>query len=136
MRNKRELLRDSKTIAVVGLSPRSDRPSHTVSKYLQSQCYRIIPVNPTLEEVLGEKCYPDLVSIPQRIDMVDIFRRSEEVAPIVDEAIQIGAKAVWMQDGVINEPAAAKAIEAGLDVVMDDCTARQHRRLTAEGLLP
>ncbi len=136
MRNKRELLRDSKTIAVVGLSPRSDRPSHTVSKYLQSQGYRIIPVNPTLEEVLGEKCYPDLVSIPQRIDMVDIFRRSEEVAPIVDEAIQIGAKAVWMQDGVINEPAAAKAIEAGLDVVMDDCTARQHRRLTAEGLLP
>ncbi len=115
-----EQLTNSKTIAVVGLSPDPERPSHYVSKYLQGQGYRIIPVNPLLQEVLGERCYPDLASIPEPVDMVDIFRRTEHVGPIVDEAIAIGAKYVWMQDGVVNEAAAAKAAEAGLSVVMDN----------------
>ncbi len=113
-------LTNSKTIAVVGLSPDPERPSHYVSKYLKEQGYRIIPVNPLLQEVLGERCYPDLASIPEPVDMVDIFRRSEHVGPIVDEAIAIGAKYVWMQDGVVDEEAAAKAAEAGLSVVMDN----------------
>ena len=113
-------LTNSKTIAVVGLSPDPERPSHYVSKYLKGQGYRIIPVNPLLQEVLGERSYPDLASIPEPVDMVDIFRRSEHVGPIVDDAIAIGAKYVWMQDGVVNEEAAAKAAEAGLSVVMDN----------------
>ena len=98
-----EQLTNSKTIAVVGLSPDPVRPSHYVSKYLQEQGYRIIPVNPRLQEVLGERCYPDLPSIPEPVDMVDIFRRSEYVGPIVEEAIAIGAKYIWMQYGVIND---------------------------------
>ena len=113
-------LTNSKTIAVVGLSPDPERPSHYVSKYLQGQGYRIIPVNPLLQEVLGEKCYPDLSSIPEPVDMVDIFRRSEHVGPIVETAIAIGAKYVWMQDGVVNEAAASSAMKAGLSVVMDN----------------
>ena len=115
-----EQLTNSKTIAVVGLSPNPERPSHYVAKYLQEQGYRIIPVNPLLQEVLGEKCYPDLGSVPEPVDMVDIFRRSEHVGPIVDDAIAIGAKYVWMQDGVVNEEAAASARSAGLSVVMDN----------------
>ncbi len=115
-----EQLTNSKTIAVVGLSPNPERPSHYVSKYMKEQGYRIIPVNPLLQGVLGEKCYPDLGSIPERVDMVDIFRRSEYVGPIVEEAIAIGAKYIWMQDGVVNEDAAANAAEAGLSVVMDN----------------
>ncbi|MCH7626952.1 MAG: CoA-binding protein [Chloroflexi bacterium] len=115
-----EQLTNSKTIAVVGLSPNPERPSHYVAKYLQEQGYRIIPVNPQLQEVLGEKCYPYLGSIPEPVDMVDIFRRSEHVGPIVDDAIAIGAKYVWMQDGVVNEEAAASARSAGLSVVMDN----------------
>jgi predicted CoA-binding protein len=113
-------LEGSQTIAVVGFSPRPERPSHYVAKYLQEVGYRVIPVNPTLEEGLGERCYPDLESIPDRIDMVDIFRRSEFVGPVVDSAIAIGAKFVWMQDGVVDEEAAARATAAGLSVVMDD----------------
>lgn len=136
MRTKAELLKESKNIAVVGLSPNPDRPSHEVAAYLKSQGYHIIPVNPLLKEALGEKSYPDLLSIQEPVDMVDIFRRSEEVMPVVEQAIAIGASCVWMQDGVINEAAAAKARDAGLDVVMDDCTARQHRRLSAQGVLP
>lgn len=115
-----ELLRDSKTIAVVGLSDNPARDSHRVSSYLQSQGYRIIPVNPTIEEVLGEKSYPDLTSVPEPIDLVDIFRRSELVPPVVDEAIGLGVKYIWMQDGVINPEAAAKAEAAGIPVVMND----------------
>ena len=115
-----EQLTNSKTIAVVGLSPDPERPSHYVSKYLQEQGYRVIPVNPLLQEVLGEKCYPNLSSITEPVDMVDIFRRSEHVGPIVDEAIAIGAKYVWMQDGVVNEEAAANARSAGLSVVMNN----------------
>ena len=113
-------LRESKTIAVVGLSPNPERDSHRVSRYMQQQGYRIIPVNPMAEEVLGEKSYPDLTSVPEPIDMVDIFRRSELVAPVVDQAIEVGAKYIWMQDGVVDEASAAKAEEAGILVVMDN----------------
>jgi len=115
-----EQLRNSKTIAVVGLSDNPERASFGVAKYLQAQGYRIIPVNPMVSEVLGEKSYPDLKSVPETIDMVDIFRRSELVPPVVDEAIEVGAKYVWMQDGVIHPEAAAKAEAAGIPVVMDD----------------
>jgi len=113
-------LTGSKTIAVVGLSPRPERPSHYVAKYLQEQGYRVIPVNPQLDNVLGEKCYPDLKSIPEPVDMVDVFRRSSLVGPIVDDAIEIGAKYVWMQDGVVDEEAAERAESAGLGVIMDN----------------
>ena len=115
-----EQLRNSKTIAVVGLSDNPERISYGVSKYMQSQGYRIIPVNPMIEESLGEKSYPDLKSVPEHIDMVDIFRRSELVAPVVDEAIEVGVKYIWMQDGVIDQESAAKAEAAGIPVVMDD----------------
>ena len=115
-----EQLRESRTIAVVGLSTNLDRDSHRVARYMQSQGYRIIPVNPNVDEVLGEKCYPDLPSVPDPIDMVNIFRRSELVMPVVEQAIEVGARYIWMQDGVINEEAAEKAREAGIPVIMDD----------------
>ena len=112
-------LSNSRAIAVVGLSPKPERPSHYVAKYLQEQGYRIVPINPLVEEVLGEKSYPDLRAVPFPIDMVDIFRRSELVAPVVDDAIAVGARYIWMQDGVVDEEAAATARAAGLKVVMD-----------------
>ena len=115
-----EQLRNSNTIAVVGLSDNPARDSHRVSSYMQSQGYRIIPVNPMIEEALGEKSYPDLKSVPEPIDMVDIFRRSELVPPVVDEAIDVAVKYIWMQDGVINPEAAAKAEAAGIPVIMND----------------
>jgi predicted CoA-binding protein len=115
-----EQLRNSKTIAVVGLSDNQQRDSHRVARYLQSQGYRIIPVNPMIEETLGERSYPDLKSVPEHIDMVDVFRRSELVPPVVDEAIEVGVRYIWMQDGVINHEAAAKAEAAGIPVIMDD----------------
>ncbi len=115
-----EQLSRSKTIAIVGLSPNPDRPGHYVAKYLQEQGYRVIPVNPLIDEALGAKSYPDLKSIPEPIDMVDIFRRSELVGPIVDEAIAVGARYIWMQDDVEDEDAAAKARAAGLSVVMNN----------------
>ena len=114
-----DILKRAKTIAVVGLSPNPERTSHGVSKYLQSHGYRIIPVNPVAEEVLGEKSYPDLLSIPEKVDIVDVFRRPSEVMPVTEESIKIGAPVIWFQDGVINEEAAAKARGAGLTVVMD-----------------
>ncbi|MBI4202388.1 MAG: CoA-binding protein [Chloroflexi bacterium] len=113
-------LTESKVIAVVGLSPNPERDSHRVAKYLQTVGYKIIPVNPLIDEVLGEKSYPDLKSIPMPVDMVDIFRRSELVAPVVDEAIEIKAKFVWMQDGVIHQESADKATAAGIPVIMDN----------------
>jgi len=125
----REILTNSKIIAVVGLSPKPERDSYEVAHYLQEAGYKIIPVNPMAKEILGEKVYLDLASIPEKIDIVDIFRRSEHVPPIVDEAISVGAKTVWMQLGVVNEDAANKATEAGLDVVMDRCILREHKRL-------
>jgi predicted CoA-binding protein len=129
MSAEEEILSFSRVVAVVGLSSKPDRPSYKVASYLKKQGYNIIPVNPTEKEILGEPCYPDLASVPTSIDVVDIFRRSAEVPPIVEEAIRIGAKAVWMQEGVINEEAAARAREAGLMVVMDKCMRKEHRKL-------
>ena len=123
-----KILRSAKTIAVVGLSADPARPSHGVARYLQRAGYRIIPVNPNVDEVLGERAYPTLSRLPGPVDVVDIFRRSEFVGPIVDEAIAIGAGAVWLQDGVVDEAAAERARAAGLDVVMDDCMMRRHAR--------
>ena len=120
------ILASAHTIAVVGLSPDPRRPSHGVARYLQRVGYRIIPVNPTIAEVLGERAYPNLRQVPEPVDVVDVFRRSEFVGPIVDDAIAIKAGAVWLQDGVIDEAAAARARAAGLDVVMDDCMMRRH----------
>jgi predicted CoA-binding protein len=131
VRSIEEILLESKTIAVVGLSPRPDRDSHGVAKYLQSQGYRIIPVNPAIQEVLGERCYPSLRDVPERIDLVDIFRRPEGVPAVVDEAIEVGARAVWMQKGVVHEEAARKARSRGLDLVMDRCAHCEHEALAA-----
>ena len=116
-----ELLRQSKTIAVVGLSPKDARPSNDVARYLLAAGYTIIPVNPGHDEILGLKCYPNLLDIPVKVDIVDIFRNSADVGPIVKDAIQIGTKAVWMQIGVIDQAAAKRAEAAGLTVVMDRC---------------
>ena len=123
-----EQLKNSKTIAVVGLSGDPERTSYRVTQYMQQQGYRIIPVNPMVEEVLGEKSYPDLKSVPEPIDMVNVFRRSELVPTVIEEAIEIGVKYIWMQDGVINPEWAAKAEAAGIPVIQDDRTLRQHRR--------
>jgi uncharacterized protein len=124
-----EILHSCRVIAVVGLSAKRFRPSYGVAEYLQRAGYKIIPVNPMETEVLGERAYPDLDSIPGPVDMVDIFRRSEFVPEIVEAAIRKGAKAVWMQEGVIHEAAAERAEEAGLSVVMDRCILKDHRRL-------
>lgn len=122
------LLRSAKTIAVVGLSSRKSRVSYGVSSYMQSVGYKIIPVNPNETSVLGEKAYASLEEVPEKIDIVDIFRRSEFVPEVVDSAIRVGAKAIWMQEGVIHEEAAAKARAAGLFVIMDRCILKEHRR--------
>lgn len=128
-----DLLRTSRVIAVVGLSSKRWRPSYGVSEYMQRQGYRIIPVNPRETEVLGEKAYPDLDSVPEPVDIVNIFRRSEFVPEIVEAAIRKGARAVWMQEGVVNEEAARRAAEAGLVVVMDRCILKEHRKISAAG---
>ncbi len=120
---------DYKTIAVVGISDNPERPSNFVAKFLEEQGYNIIPVNPNLTEWEGKKCYPDLLSIPVRVDVVDIFRRSEAVPSIVDEAIAIKVKVVWMQEGIVNEEAAAKARDEGIEVVMDRCMKKEYIRL-------
>jgi predicted CoA-binding protein len=125
----RDLLRDSHTIAVVGLSSKRFRPSYGVAEYMQKEGYRIIPVNPNESEVLGEKSYARIEDIPERIDIVDIFRRSDFVGPVVDSAIKIGARVIWMQEGVVHEEAAQKARAAGLAVVMDRCILKEHMRL-------
>lgn len=118
-----------KTIAVVGMSPKPERPSHYVALYLREQGYEIIPVNPGQTEIVGETCYPSLKDIPKPVDVVDVFRRSEHVLPIAQTAIEIGAKALWLQDGVINEEAAKLAEDAGMLVVMNDCMLRRHRQM-------
>ena len=128
----RSILESTRTIAVVGISGNPDQVNHTVPKYLQSQGYKIIPVNPTIDEVLGEKAYSDLLAIDSPVDVVEIFRRNEAVPEIVDQAIKIGAKVIWMQEGVMNEIAAETAREAGLEVVMDTCMRATHKRLFAE----
>ncbi len=118
-----------KTVAVVGMSPKPERPSHYVALYLQENGYRIIPVNPGHDEIAGLKSYPSLVDIPDKVDVIDVFRRSEFVEPIAKDAIRIGAKALWLQDNVVNVDAAKLAEDAGLMVVMNDCMLRQHRQL-------
>jgi uncharacterized protein len=124
----RSILAGAKTIAVVGLSTDKRRAGHYVPAYLQQQGYRIIPVNPHLKEALGEKAYADLLGVAEPVDLVLLFRRSEAVPPFVEQAIQIGAKAIWMQSGIVNEAAAAEARRAGLQVVMDACMLIEHRR--------
>ncbi|MBZ5604891.1 MAG: CoA-binding protein [Acidobacteriia bacterium] len=130
MSNIPELLKSTRTIAVVGLSSSPMRPSNGVSEYMKRVGYRIIPVNPNETEVLGEKCYATLEEVPEPIDMVNVFRRPEHVPAIVETAIRIGAKSLWLQEGVIHEKAAQRARDAGLEVVMDKCILKEHRKLS------
>jgi predicted CoA-binding protein len=125
----RRILKSCRTIAVVGLSANWFRPSYFAAKYLQEHGYRIVPVNPMYQEILGEKCYRSLSEIPYKVDIVDCFRRSEEIGAIADATIAIGAKVLWMQLGVVNEEAKKKAEAAGLEVVMDRCMKIEHARL-------
>jgi predicted CoA-binding protein len=124
-----KILESAKTIAVVGLSSKPWRPSFGVSAYMQKQGYHIIPVNPNVGDALGESSYERLDDVPEPIDIVNIFRRSEEVGPIVDAAIRLGARCIWMQEGVVDHEAAARAEAAGLDVVVNRCILKYHRRL-------
>jgi predicted CoA-binding protein len=124
-----ELLRSARTIAVIGLSSKRYRPSYSVTEYMQNAGYHIIPVNPHETEVLGEKAHTDLDAVSEPVDIVDIFRRTEFVPEIVEAAIRIGARAIWMQEGVVHEEAAKKARAAGLEVIMDRCILKEHRRM-------
>ena len=124
----RRILDECRTIAVVGLSSDPSRPSNSVSGYMRRNGYRVIPVNPNETSVLGEKAYPDLFAVPGKIDLVDVFRRSDEAGKAVDQAIAVGAKAVWLQEGVIDPAAAQRALDAGLMVVMDRCWLKEHIR--------
>ncbi len=126
-----EILRKYRTIAVVGLSSDETRESLGVAAYMQAAGYRIVPVNPVETEVLGEKAYPTVVSIPSQVEIVDVFRRPEALPGVVDDAIAAGAKVIWMQEGIVNEEAAATARAAGLEVVMDSCIRTEHRRMAA-----
>ena len=128
-----EILRSCHTIAVVGISSNPVRPSNHVGAYMQSQGYRMIPVNPHETTVLGEPAYPSLAAVSDPIDLVSIFRKSEDVLPIVEEAIARGAKAIWMQEGVVNEAAAARAAQAGLPVIMDRCWLKEHAARSGRG---
>jgi predicted CoA-binding protein len=129
----KKVLDECKTIAVVGLSSNPSRPSHGVASYMKRRGYTVIPVNPNETEVFGDKSYASLADVPAQIDLVDIFRRSDEAGHAVDEAIAIGAKAVWLQEGVIDEAAAARALDAGLLVVMDRCWLKDHLRFADNG---
>ncbi len=126
------ILKEFRNVAVVGLSYDSERTSYKVASYLAEHGYNIIPVNPNAQEILGRTSYPDLSSIPEKVDVVEIFRRPEDVGPVVEEAIKVGARAVWMQEGIANEEAAARARGAGLLVVMDKCMLREHQRMIQE----
>jgi hypothetical protein len=125
----RRILENHKVIAVVGLSPKEDRPSNRVARFLMAHGYTVIPVNPGQREILGQTCFADLKSIPVKVDMVDVFRNADDVPPIAADAIAIGAKSLWLQLDVINEAAAEAATQAGLDVVMDRCPKIEHERL-------
>ena len=129
MSPEEKILRDSHTVALEGDSPDVERPSYRVFSYLRDQGYRVIPVNPRFPQILGETCYADLAAIPEKVDVVDIFRRAEDVPPVVEQAIGIGARVVWMQQGVVNEAAADRAREAGLQVVMDKCMRKEHLKM-------
>lgn len=124
-----KILKSFRNVAMVGVSANPDKPSNKVFKYLTENGYNVIPVNPTIDAIMGKKCYARLSDIPEKVEVVDIFRRVEDIPPIVDEAIKIGAKAVWMQEGIINDTAAKKAESAGLLVVMDKCMRKEHVRL-------
>ena len=126
-----QILQESKVVAMVGLSDNPQRPSYRVASYLQNHGYRVIPVNPALKEFLGEQAYSDVAAIPFPVDVVNIFRKAEDVPPIVAQAIARGAKAVWMQEGITNDEAATQARQAGLKVVMDHCMLREHSRMTS-----
>jgi predicted CoA-binding protein len=125
----RRILARSRTLAVVGLSAQWYRPSYFAAKYMQDHGYRIVPVNPRYEEVLGQKCYPDRRSIPHPVDLVDCFRKASDIPPLAEDAIAIGAKVLWMQLGIVNEAAAQRAVAAGLDVVMNRCVKIEHARI-------
>ena len=125
----RRILRDCRTLAVVGLSAEWHRPSYFAARYMQQHGYRIVPVNPRYTEVLGERCYPSLAEIPHRVDMVDVFRRTDDVLPIAEQAVAIGARCLWQQIGVKNLAAAELARAAGLDTVLDRCVKIEHARL-------
>ena len=125
----KQLLQETKTIAVVGLSNKPDRPSYGVTQYMQAHGYKIIPVNPTCSEILGETCYPDLSSIPVAVDMVNVFRKSEDCLEVAREAVKIGAKSLWLQMGVINQEALDYASSHGLTGIMDKCLMVEHRKL-------
>lgn len=125
----KEILLSAKTIASVGLSSNQEKESYWIASYLKEQGYRIIPVNPAATEILGEKAYPDLSSVPEKVDVVQVFRKPEDVPPVVDEAIKMGTKVIWMQEGISHEEAAKKARETGLQVIMDACMRATHRRL-------
>jgi predicted CoA-binding protein len=125
----RRILTRSRTLAVVGLSAQWYRPSYFAAKYMQDHGYRIVPINPRYDEVLGQKCYPDLRSIPHPVDLVDCFRKASDIPPIAEDAIAIGAKVLWMQLGIVNEAAAQRAVAAGLDVVMNRCVKIEHARI-------
>ncbi len=129
MSTESDILESYRVVAIVGLSPNEERDSFRVAKYLKEHGYKIIPVNPMAPEVLGQKCYPDLASVPENVEIVDIFRRASDVPPIVEQAIKIGAKAVWMQEGIINEDAALMARQAGMAVVMDRCIRKVHEEM-------
>ncbi len=129
IRTLRRILHDYKRVAMVGLSADWYRPSNFAAKYLLDRDFKVIPVNPKYDEILGQKCYPDLASIPGPIDIVDLFQRPDRVPPFVDQAIEIGARVVWMQLGIVNEEAAQKARDAGLEVVMDRCMKIEYARL-------
>ena len=125
----RRVLKENHMVAMVGLSEKWHRPSHFAAKYLQIHGYRVIPVTPTYDEILGEKCYPSLLDLPQPVDVVDCFRKSEEIPALAEQAIQIGAKVLWMQLGIVNAEAAKLASDAGLDVVLDRCMKIEYARL-------
>jgi hypothetical protein len=125
----RALLREIKTIAIVGLSPKPDRPSYRVARGMQEHGYRIIPVRPAIDEVLGEKAYPNLAAVSEPYDIVDVFRSPDQVDPVVDACIRLGVRRLWLQEGVVNEAAAARAAAAGILVVMDRCIWRDYQAL-------
>jgi predicted CoA-binding protein len=125
----KEILSSAKTVASVGISGNEQKVSNSIGVFLMDHGYHLIPVNPTADEILGQKSYPNLTSVPEKIDVVQVFRRPEDVPPVVDEAIKVGAKVVWMQEGIVNEVAAKQAREAGLQVVMDACMRVTYQRL-------
>jgi predicted CoA-binding protein len=129
---EKAIIQKYRNVAIVGFSPDEEKASYRVGKYLSEHGYNIFPVNPMVSEIMGKKCYPNLTAIPDNIEVVDIFRKSEEVVPVVREAIKIGARVVWMQLGIVNEDAAKIAREAGLSVVMDKCMKKSHEALNIE----